>query len=258
MADGLPMCLESESTNRLEPLTINNMEKRPLTAAKESTQSVRDEILTALREQKSGTIAGLASQIGVSAEAVRVQLGFLEKEGFVVREITHGEHAQAGRPASTYHLSELGEKLFPKNYGALAVDLIDGVLAAAGEETLTLVLTAITERNVAKWAPVLSGKTMDEKLELLREIYSQADPYTSTERRGSELFLIENNCPYYHVAQERPALCGVTVSTLRRLLGVEVARVEKFQSGDRRCVFQVHADRPLQNTEPVFIPEAKT
>jgi predicted ArsR family transcriptional regulator len=43
----------------------------------------------------------------------------------------------------------------------------------------------------------------------------------------------------------RPALCSVSVSALTRLLGVRVHREEKFQNGDGRCVFRVHANEPV-------------
>jgi predicted ArsR family transcriptional regulator len=221
----------------------------------EKPQSVRDEILRFLREQKGVTIAGLAAHIGVSFEAVRIQLGTLEKEGSVYRRVDHAEKASAGRPVSTYELTESGEKLFPKNYGALAVELIDGVLQAAGKETLNEVLSAITDRNVARWEARLQGKTMDEKVELLKSIYSSEDPYIATQSSPGELLLIENNCPYYSVARERPALCGVTLSTLRRLLGVEVDRIEKFQSGHGRCVFRILRDKPVPEGAARFTAE---
>jgi predicted ArsR family transcriptional regulator len=43
----------------------------------------------------------------------------------------------------------------------------------------------------------------------------------------------------------RPILCNVSVNALTRLLGVRVERDERFQHGDGRCVFHVHADQPI-------------
>jgi predicted ArsR family transcriptional regulator len=56
---------------------------------------------------------------------------------------------------------------------------------------------------------------------------------------------VENNCPFLNVAAQQPALCSVTVSTLTRLLGLQVTREERFQSGHGRCVFRVHTDKPV-------------
>ena len=43
----------------------------------------------------------------------------------------------------------------------------------------------------------------------------------------------------------RPALCSVSVNALSRLLGVRVAREEKFQNGDGRCVFHAYTEEPI-------------
>ena len=55
--------------------------------------------------------------------------------------------------------------------------------------------------------------------------------------------LIEHNCPYLSAAMDEPRLCSVTLSTMKRLLGVEVERTERFQRGDGRCVFRIRADQ---------------
>ena len=58
-------------------------------------------------------------------------------------------------------------------------------------------------------------------------------------------YLVERNCPYYNTAMRRPILCNVSINALTRLLGVRVERDERFQNGDGRCVFHVHADQPI-------------
>jgi predicted ArsR family transcriptional regulator len=57
--------------------------------------------------------------------------------------------------------------------------------------------------------------------------------------------LIERNCPYINTAMNRPSLCSVSVNALTKALGVRVEREEKFQNGDGRCVFRIHADEPV-------------
>jgi hypothetical protein len=48
----------------------------------------------------------------------------------------------------------------------------------------------------------------------------------------------------------------VTVSLLSRLLGVDVYREQRFQSGDGRCTFRVLADRERATDAPAFQREA--
>ena len=67
--------------------------------------------------------------------------------------------------------------------------------------------------------------------------------------------LVERNCPFLNTAMRRPALCSVSVNALTRLLGVRVEREEKFQNGDGRCVFRVHAAQPVDAANWAFALE---
>ncbi|MCG8432716.1 MAG: DNA-binding protein, partial [Gammaproteobacteria bacterium] len=51
--------------------------------------------------------------------------------------------------------------------------------------------------------------------------------------------------PFLNVAMKEPRLCSLTISTMKRLLGVEVERTDRFQNGDGRCVFRIHANKPV-------------
>jgi predicted ArsR family transcriptional regulator len=69
--------------------------------------------------------------------------------------------------------------------------------------------------------------------------------------------LIERNCPFINTAMNRPSLCSVSVNALTKVLGVRVAREEKFQNGDGRCVFRVYADEPVDATTMEFRLESE-
>jgi predicted ArsR family transcriptional regulator len=101
---------------------------------------------------------------------------------------------------------------------------------------------------VRQWESRLQGKSLAERLQALRGIYIDADPYTEVSQVDGELALVERNCPFLNIALRRPALCSVTVSTLSRLLGRRVTRQQRFQDGDGRCVFRVHTDQPIKPT----------
>ncbi|HUR82994.1 MAG TPA: winged helix-turn-helix transcriptional regulator [Thermoanaerobaculia bacterium] len=210
----------------------------------------RRAIVSALKERGSATIAQLAPHLGLTGEAVRQQLLQLQREGWIEavvdRETVRG---RTGRPATVYKLTDAGEHLFPKHYDALAVSMIDAVAEEMGMDAEVRVLARVANDRVRGVAPSIEGRSLEERLDVLRGWYGADDPYMTVERDGDDFKLIERNCPFYNTAMNRPALCSVSVNALTQLLGVRVHREEKFQNGDGRCVFRVHANEPVSDTK---------
>ena len=202
----------------------------------ESLSDLQKAILSLLKQGKS-TLAELSETLDVSFEAVRRQVHWMHQQGFVDRNLDRRK--SVGRPQSRYTLTPEGEHLFPKSYDDLAVELIDHVAERLGMPALEAVLESFIEARVRRWEPAMKGKSLPERLSVLQEIYREDDPHTSVESGPDGYRLIERDCPFFNVANRRPALCQVTEGTLSRLLGHEVVREEKFQEGHGRCVFRV-------------------
>ncbi|MBK8905946.1 MAG: HTH domain-containing protein [Anaerolineaceae bacterium] len=225
----------------------------------ENISDVQQQILAFIKQQGKTTNAAIAEELDVSYEAVRQQLRQLEAAQLVVSAKKQSAGQRVGRPTRVYTLSAAGDHLFPKAYDELAVGLIDTLSAVLGPEALRQVLASLADENVAQWAPHMQGKPLAERLEVLKGIYLEDDPYMSIDQdqASGELRLVERNCPYLNVASRRPALCSVTISTLSRLLGYAVTREKRFQDGDGRCVFRVHLDRPINADAFRFAFEAE-
>ena len=202
--------------------------------------------MVALKERGTATIGQLAPLLGLTGEAVRQQLLLLHREGWVElavdRETVRG---RTGRPATVYRLTDAGQHLFPKHYDALAVAVIDAVAEELGMDAAVKVLARVSNDRVDALASLLANKPIEEKLGLLKSWYLDDDPYMTVEIENDDFRLIERNCPFYNTAMRRPALCSVSVNALTRLLGVRVAREEKFQNGDGRCVFRAFVNEPV-------------
>ena len=120
----------------------------------------------------------------------------------------------------------------------LLVKLLDGVQP----ESLSAVLGHMTDRIVADLLPRVDAVPLEEQMDVLRSIYSDGDPFAEVERRGDDFVLVEQNCPYLTAAMQRPEICSMTVSALRRLTGgCEVVRERRIQEGHGRCEFHVRA-----------------
>jgi len=204
----------------------------------------RREILRYLKHRGGATIAELATHLGISDEGTRQHLIQLERLGWVSRGETRDAGGRSGRPASVYLVSPKGESFFPKRYADLAVALVDTVGEMFGNDAMQAALTRMVDAKVKAWTPRLAGKSLEERLALLKDYYAIDDPFTEVKQNGAPA-LVERNCPYLNVAMSRPALCSTTVNVLERLLGYQVSRRRRFQNGDGCCEFEVHTDRPV-------------
>lgn len=202
--------------------------------------------MIALKKRGTVTIAQLASELELTGEAVRQQLLQLQREGWIESTVDRSTvRGRTGRPATVYRLSVAGDHLFPKQYDALATAVIDAVANELGGDAAVRVLARVADERVATMTPAVAGRSLDQRLMILKNWYLSDDPYMDVERVDGDYRLIERNCPFYNTAMQRPALCSVSVNALTRLLGVRVDREEKFQNGDGRCVFRVHSDQPV-------------
>jgi predicted ArsR family transcriptional regulator len=216
----------------------------------------RRTILSAIKENEKATIAQLASLLGSTREAVRQHLVQLTRLGWVQSTVeAPRKKGHGGRPAASYSLTPEGEQVFPKRYDRLSVALLGVIEEQLGREALLKVLGGLADRYVREWEPRLSGLPLAARVEALKDIYSAGDPYTAVEEVSGGYRLIERNCPFLKVAMERPAICSVTVNTMSRLLGAQVRREERFQSGRSRCVFRISADQPSNNSHFELEPD---
>jgi predicted ArsR family transcriptional regulator len=211
-------------------------------------------MLLYMKDRGGATIAELAAHIGISDEGARQHLLRLERKGWVERKETRPSDGRAGRPATVYQVSPTGEAFFPKRYDELSIALADIVVESFGPPALAAALERITDTWVDAWEPRLAGKSLDERLALLKDYYLPNDPFLTIERNG-RVSLVEHNCPFLNVAMARPAVCSVTVNALTRLLGLRVVRARKFQDGDGCCEFRVLTDQPVDAEQHEFALE---
>lgn len=212
--------------------------------------------MIALKREGPATISTLAERLVLTGEAVRQQLLQLHREGWVESSVARdADRARTGRPATIYRLTQAGDHLFPKAYDTLSIAMIDAVAEELGGDAVLRVLERVSNDRVAATEPLVRDLPLAARVETLKGWYLADDPYMDVERVDGDYRLIERNCPFLNTALARPALCSVSVNSLTRLLGVRVHREEKFQNGDGRCVFRVHAREPIEGAARRFALE---
>jgi predicted ArsR family transcriptional regulator len=212
----------------------------PATAAESVVPSA---LLQVLKRRGPLTIRSLAAELDITYEGVRQQMAELLRAGWV-RSVDRSASRKPGRAAREYRLSAAAEHLFPKHYDELCAELLQHVHQSFGGAGVVAILARMTDARVRRWAPLLQGLSVREKLKALSALYEDKDAYMQVDFRAEAPALIEHNCPFFNVAQEHPAICSVSVNTLERLLGCKVVRERSFQAGDGRCVFRLRPEEP--------------
>jgi predicted ArsR family transcriptional regulator len=214
-------------------------------------------LLEALKREGPLTIRALARALDVSYEAVRQQIVELTRAGWVAASESSADGAAGRRPgpaSRSYRVSAAAEHLFPKHYDELTAELVQLVRERFGGAGLTEILARMTEARVRRWAPLLQGLGLKEKLKALTALDEDKDAYMQIEWRDGAPALIERNCPFLSVAQKHPAICSVSVNALERLLGCRVVREQRFQAGHGKCVFRLRPDE-ARSSEAEFALE---
>ena len=100
--------------------------------------STKSDILDLLRRQPL-TVAQLCERLGVTRNAVNVQLKQLEAEG-LVRRGTQKERGVVGKPPSTFEAAPGSEDIASAAYRAVLLAVLSATKATSGPETLRDIL----------------------------------------------------------------------------------------------------------------------
>lgn len=203
-------------------------------------QASRQQMLDHLHRERGGTAKTLASVTGLSVAGVRQHLNAMQRDGLVQAQVQRGH---VGRPALVYALTERGEGLYPKNYDALTVLLLEEVRATAGSDALQRVMQRIAARMADQRMDRVAGRPLAERVEETTKILREIGSVAEWERRGDEFFIFQCTCPYPNVARRNSAVCALEVDFVRRLTGADARLTTSLLRGDRACTYRVRPQR---------------
>lgn len=200
-----------------------------------------ERILFLLKTRGGMTAGMLAARLGISAQAVREQLGILQRDGLVA---FLDEAAGRGRPKRSWRLAEKAQSRFPDTHAELAVELIDAVRAELGAAALDRLIARRERETAARYVKALSAcRRLDLKVARLAELRSaegyMAEVEPTPDRKG--FLLIENHCPICIAARACQGFCRAELEVFREALGpgARVERTEHILAGARRCAYRI-------------------
>jgi DeoR family suf operon transcriptional repressor len=220
---------------------------------KTTPDSPRAETLRTIQRLGSASIKELEAALGVTTTAVREQLAHLLREDFIQATRVRGE---VGRPYYVYSLTAKAHELFPKDYAALAMLLLEETRELHGPEGLRRLLNRVSRRMSDKLGGHAEGKELSQKLMGLVGALGDAGMEVSmlpvAEGHGASegaFVLKSHSCPYFEVAKSHREICEMEADMLGDLLGagVEVKVGNRIVDGQCACDFHVSQ---VSNTTP--------
>jgi DeoR family transcriptional regulator, suf operon transcriptional repressor len=198
----------------------------------------RGRIVTLL--QRGGhTVDDIASELGLTANAVRAQIAGMERDG-VVRRV--GQRPGTTRPARIFELTPEVEQLLSQAYVPFLTQLVH-VFASAlpTEQVVTLMREA--GKSLANELPF--GKRpvggLHARVSAASELLNmQLGAVTHVEGNGG--FMIRGaSCPLAALTGKHRAVCLAMESLLTEVLGAEVHECCD-RTGRPKCCFKIKAD----------------
>jgi predicted ArsR family transcriptional regulator len=199
-------------------------------------RSTRMEVLELLRRKGRLSAETVASDLGVTPNAVRQHLSNLEREGFVV---SHPERSGRGRPSLLFSLTERADSVFPKRYGQLATMVLQEVQQMGGPEALDEVFSRVAARHADAIQPALEGLDFDEKLRRVVVWIGRAGTLAEQTETSEGVKVTIHNCPFRNTALKFPQVCTITPHLMSRLLGTAVSQADSIHRHDPYCSFVV-------------------
>ena len=204
-------------------------------------QPTRREILIALKKSGGLTAEQLSSHLGITPMGVRRHLITLERDGLVAyKTVQRG----VGRPTYVYHLTDLADELFPKNYAELTSELLKILEESEGPEKVEALFAKRAERLAATYKPRLEGKDLAEQVAELARIQNEAGYLAEWEEIDENTFILkEHNCAIARVAIHYPQACTFELMLFQKLLDGQVTREKHIASGDEGCFYVIRRQR---------------
>ena len=211
-----------------------------LTETDDRSINTRQRVMRTLLSHQRCTINELAKAVAINPISVRHHITKLEAEGLVTSE---EERHGVGRPRRLYFLTEEGLERFPSRYLRLTIRLIEQLKDTMPEFMVQRLFTQMAKDVAAEYEMKISGLSMEERLNLVKDLLSSEGFTVEWERKGAEYYIREISCPYYHVGQSHPEVCSVDQTLISTMLSLPAEKVKCVLNGDAHCTYVV----PFQN-----------
>jgi len=200
--------------------------------SKPGLSAARFSVLDAVRRGHQ-TVNALAEQLGVSDNAVRMQLSTLERDGYVLRRgVVHS--GRAGQPAAEYEITRIGEDALSRAYRPVLAALVSVMGKRLDQRTLRSVFA-----DAGKKAAVESQLPANASLSVRAAACAglvESLGGSATVRVGRGQAILEGaGCPLSGAVRAEPATCLIMESLLAQHAGLRARQRCKHGDGEQPC-----------------------
>lgn len=208
-------------------------------------QQTRDRILRYLKQHGAATVDELAGVLRLTPVTVRHHLDVLRSQE-LVGEPAARRRATPGRPQYAYSLTDKASTHFPKNYCALAGQLLLEARQHAPGGDVSALLQGVAERMASACPPPAPGEALVQRLQRATAFLNERDYMAHWEPEAGGGVLHICNCPYEVLAGEHAELCSMDAHLLGHLLGAPPTRLSRIVEGATSCSFFLPATQLIQ------------
>jgi predicted ArsR family transcriptional regulator len=196
--------------------------------------STRGRVIMLLRRE-SRSVNDLATELGLTDNAVRTHLDRLVRDGFVRQS---GKRPGTRKPTMTYDLTPEAERFFPKAHAAVLHHLLDVLKERMSAKKLDEIVRAVGHRLAPNYRPgVRAGRPIqlgEQVIAVLRELGG----FCESENQDGKIVLSCFDCPLAPVVEGHPEVCRLMETLLGDVLGVPVQQHCRAEPSPQ-CVFEV-------------------
>jgi DeoR family suf operon transcriptional repressor len=199
-------------------------------------KSTRERIIHNLLNHPKSTVNQLADAVGINGISVRHHLNSLLAEDLViVEEVRHG----VGRPRQVYSLSEKGLERFPTRYLRLTNRLLDQIKESLPGPVVSNLFQQIASELAAGSEQRVKFMSIEQKLDVIKDMLVDEGFSIEWEKLGSDYYIHEITCPYFHIGQMHPEVCTVDQALISTVLSIPAEKIKCVLNGDAHCTYVI-------------------
>ncbi|MFM7537674.1 MAG: helix-turn-helix transcriptional regulator [Acidimicrobiales bacterium] len=194
------------------------------------------------------TAAQVAERFGLHPNVARHHLDKLAAGGYLEITVSRAEGGGAGRPSKHYTVGERLTLEAPVKTDDLVLRLLNRALALLPREAAERMAEEVgIEYGLALAASLAPAEHLNGQRSFRAALHAVADAMTAhgfaahTERRGDQLRIVNNHCPFGDTAIEHPVICAVDRGMVKGMLtslygDTEPELASSLPQGDQVCV----------------------
>ena len=194
------------------------------------------QVLILLQRKGPVTIKELEYALGVTATAVRQQIGNLLAEGYIQQEV---ERKGRGRPRHVYSLTPEGRALFPHHYDEFTNSLLGEILVTEGPQKVADLLGGMSRRLAEQYARHIVSQVPAERARELIDLLNAKGVLAEVQVDADGIVFSEFNCPYYELARQYRGICDMEQDMIAQVIQHTVELVSCTLDGHHGCQFKI-------------------